>query len=153
MFVVVSDKPVLSCDRTFATTTSIVVNWTVSDDGGDDIVQYNVTLSKDQQFTQIVYSRNLFVFNNTDLSEKGGTFTIPGLSNGAMYYTEVAAKNCVGESVSVTQSCSTHCDSCICKQLCIVYVNYWFLSYVILLYKVHFRNHKQPKEYLHLMTQ
>ena len=123
MFVVVPDKPVLFCDRTFATTTSIVVNWTVSDDGGDDIVQYNVTLSKDQQFTQIVYSRNLFVSNNTDLSEKGGTFTVPGLTNGATYYAKVVAKNCVGASVSAAQSCSTRCDSCICKQLCIVYVN------------------------------
>ena len=127
--VVVPDKPVLFCDRTFATTTSIVVNWTVSDDGGDDIVQYNVMLSKDQQFTQIVYSRNLLVFNNTDLSEKGGTFTVPGLTNGTAYYTKVATKNCVGASVSATQSCSTHCAECICKQLCIVYVNCWLLSY------------------------
>ncbi|XP_062500387.1 receptor-type tyrosine-protein phosphatase F-like [Corticium candelabrum] len=109
----VPDKPVLFCDHTFATTTSIVLNWTVSDDGGDDIVQYNVMLSKDQQFTQIVYSRNLFVFNNTDLSEKGGTFTVPGLTNGATHYTKVAAKNCVGASVSATQSCSTCCDSSI----------------------------------------
>ena len=115
------------CDHTFATA-SIVLNWTVSDDGGDDIVQYNVMLSKDQQFTQIVYSRNLFVFNNTDLSEKGGTFTVPGLTNGATHYTKVAAKNCVGASVSATQSCSTCCDSSICKQLCIVYVNYCLLS-------------------------
>ena len=152
MFVVVPDKPVLSCDRTFATTTSILVNWTVSDNSGDDIVQYNVTLSRDQQFTQIAYSRNLFVFNNTDLSEKGGTFTVAGLTNGATYYTKVAAKNCIGVSVSATQSCSTRCDSCICKQLSTVYVNYWLPSYVILLYKVHFRNHKQPKKYLHLMT-
>ena len=63
----------------------------------------------------ITYSKNLFVVDNSELTQKGGTVTVPSLSGVTTYYAKVVARNCVGASVPATYSCSTRCDQCICE--------------------------------------
>ena len=52
----------------------------------------------------IAYSKNLSVVDNSELSQKGGTVTVPGLSGGTTYFAKVVARNCVGASVPAIHS-------------------------------------------------
>ena len=63
----------------------------------------------------ITYSKNLSMVDNSELTQKGGTVTVPGLSGGTTYYARAVARNCVGASVPATYSCSTRCGQCICE--------------------------------------
>ena len=97
------------------TNTSVAITWVVSSNGGDDVSHYAVVLSEDLNFTLIAYSKNLFVVDNSELTQKGEMVTVPGLSGRTTYYAKVVARNCVGASVPATQSCSTRCGQCICE--------------------------------------
>ncbi len=103
------------CNPTLTTNTSVAMTWVVSSNGGDDVSHYAVVWSEDLNFTMIAYSKNLFVVDNSELSQKGGMVTVPGLSGGTTYYAKVVARNCVGASVPATYSCSTRCGQCICE--------------------------------------
>ncbi|XP_062500138.1 uncharacterized protein LOC134177381 isoform X2 [Corticium candelabrum] len=105
----VPNQPELQCNPTLTTNTSVAMTWVVSGNGGDDVSHYTVVLSEDLNFTLIAYSKTLFVVDNSELTQKGGMVTVPGLSGGTTYYAKVVARNCVGASVSATQSCSTRC--------------------------------------------
>ncbi|XP_062500122.1 uncharacterized protein LOC134177365 isoform X2 [Corticium candelabrum] len=105
----VPNQPTLQCNPTLTTNTSVAIAWVVGSNGGDDVSHYAVVLSEDLNFTQTAYSKNLFVVDNSELTQKGGMVTVPGLSGGTTYYAKVVARNCVGASVLATQSCSTRC--------------------------------------------
>ena len=90
------------------------MTWVVSSNGGDDVSHYAVVLSKDLNFTLMAHSKKLLVVDNSELTQKCGMVTVPGLSGRTTYYAKVVARNCVGASVPATQSCSTRCDQCTC---------------------------------------
>ncbi|XP_062499633.1 titin-like isoform X3 [Corticium candelabrum] len=113
----VPNQPKLQCNPTLTTNTSVAIAWVVSSNGGDDVSHYAVVLSEDVNFTQTAYSKTLFVVDNSELTQKGGMVTVPGLSGGTTYYAKVVARNCVGASVPATQPCSTRCSQCICPLL------------------------------------
>lgn len=85
---------------------SLAIQWTVSGNGGSDIINYTLRYRNGDVSTWS-NTLTLMVLNHGSLTQQGGSYNLTGLKSGTVYYIQVEATNSIGSRTSDVVSQAT----------------------------------------------